>query len=149
MVFPNLCLHKRTPGGACSLPHPCSLPSWTGDENWKHKNQRSQLEIRTVYCKQQWNKQTNNSNYTINNRGNLLPKFSFPHAQPPLPCPQKITRGCVKYPLCLSMSLLATAKINPIVARTMALLTLYSILLNSCPNPIPSGYIYVYIWTQA
>lgn len=41
-------------------------PVGAGEENWNHKRQRSQIEIRTIYQKHQLNKKTNSN--SINNR---------------------------------------------------------------------------------
>lgn len=40
----------------------------TGEENWRDKRQRSQVEITTIYCKWQWDKKMKDSNNSVNNR---------------------------------------------------------------------------------
>lgn len=53
-----------------SLHHfPLSLVcKWDGEENWRHKSQRSQVAVRTIYWKRQWNKKMSGDSNNINDR---------------------------------------------------------------------------------
>lgn len=44
--------------------------------NWKHKRHRTQAETTTIYWKQQWDKQTSNSNNINNKRSNTRKLFT-------------------------------------------------------------------------
>lgn len=153
MVLSSLVLPLR-PHCHSLLPYPSPppLPSKrAGEENWRHKGQRSQIEIRTIYWKQRWDKKpNNNSSSTDEGIRNKLFKWC-PSLRLPVPLPfshnrQFLTSATIhqleREPFSLEesfspasdvrfiwitslswpCSLPTTAKINPILTGTRTLL---------------------------
>lgn len=63
-----------------TLPLPCfpplsffppPPPAAAEEESWRHKRQKSRVEVRTIYWKCQWDKKTNGKNKNIDNKSVL------------------------------------------------------------------------------